>query len=88
MCPHCNDDLPDSTEHTLEKCKAQEEDKSELLQKLKITKNELTLKSMAREMVRSKDSWIAAHIFPERVMYKKEEQERQFEAEALAGSNC
>lgn len=87
ICPHCDENLQDSMEHTLVRCKAWNEERRELIDKLKITTNILTLKSMVSEMVKSKEGWSAAHTFAERVMYEKEEQERRFEAQAQTQSD-
>lgn len=87
ICPHCDDNLPDTLEHTLVHCKAWNEERKELTDKLMIATDTLTLRLMMSEMVKSKEEWSAAHTFAERVMYEKEEQERRFEAEVRMGSD-
>lgn len=87
ICPHCDDNLPDTLEHTLVQCQAWKEERKELTDKLTITTDILTLRLMVSEMVKSKEGWSAAHTFAERVMYEKEEQERRYETEARLWSD-
>ncbi|GAB1860201.1 Reverse transcriptase [Camponotus japonicus] len=86
ICPHCTSNERDTAEHTLIECEAWIEERRELLERINISIDELTLKSLAKEMVTSKDNWSAAHRFAEKVILKKEKQERQFEAEAEPSS--
>jgi len=86
ICPHCTSNERDTAEHTLIECEAWIEERRELLERINISIDELTLKSLAKEMVTSKDNWSAVHRFAEKVILKKEKQERQFEAEAEPSS--
>jgi len=83
-CPHCNQNLQDSMEHTLIQCEAWREQRVSLISKLDINVEELTLIKMVEKMVDSKEMWTAAYSFAESVMYNKEEHERRLEAEAYA----
>ncbi|XP_011260713.1 uncharacterized protein LOC105253993 [Camponotus floridanus] len=82
ICPHCDTQDRDTAEHTLMECEAWKEYRMELLNKIKLTRNELTLGSLIKQMAKDKQDWLAAHDFAEKVFLEKEEKERQLEAEA------
>lgn len=56
--------------------------RKDLVSKINITTNELTLGLLIKKMVEDKGKWSAAYNFAEKVFLEKEEKKRQFEMEA------
>lgn len=83
-CPHCMTGAIDTMEHTLTICIAWASEREELLRKLDMNAIAFNLKSMIGAMVQSKESWAAAQCYVEKVMFDKEEKERQLERENIA----
>ncbi|KAL6417496.1 hypothetical protein ACFW04_012693 [Cataglyphis niger] len=76
-CEHCNvQNEEDSPEHTLEDCKAWEENRNKLCEKLEVNPNMLTLEKLIQQVLRSKGKWEALAEFANTVMLRKEVAER------------
>ncbi|KAL6416571.1 hypothetical protein ACFW04_013341 [Cataglyphis niger] len=76
-CEHCNvQNEEDSPEHTLEDCKAWEENRNKLCEKLEVNLNMLTLEKLIQQVLRSKGKWEALAEFANTVMLRKEVAER------------
>lgn len=68
-------------------CSAWADDREGMLRNLCMTAESLSLKTLVRAMVDSREGWKIAQTFIEKVMFTKEERERQIEREARAVSN-
>lgn len=86
-CPHCASGKIDTMEHTLMECSAWADDREGMLRNLCMTVESLSLKTLVRAMVDSREGWKIAQTFIEKVMFTKEERERQIERETRAVSN-
>ncbi|KAL6417767.1 hypothetical protein ACFW04_012545 [Cataglyphis niger] len=76
-CEHCNvQNEEDSPEHTLEDCKAWEENRNKLCEKLEVNLDMLTLEKLIQQVLRSKGKWEALAEFANTVMLRKEVAER------------
>lgn len=86
-CPHCNTGSSDTVEHTLLVCAAWDSDRAVMLNKTKLDANSFSLKSMVKVMVDSRQGWTAVQTFVEKIMFEKEEYERQTERGVLENSD-
>ncbi|GAB1869277.1 Reverse transcriptase [Camponotus japonicus] len=85
-CPHCATGEVDTVDHTLIVCNAWMEEREDMLRRLCITADSLSLRSLVSAMVDSKEGWITAQTFIGKVMLAKEDKERQIEKESHAVS--
>lgn len=79
ICFHCGTGI-DSAEHTLEECPAW------ITERIALRDNigqQISLKHIVKEIVKSPESWTAFRSFAENVMCKKEEAERERERNGI-----
>lgn len=86
-CPHCKTGMSDTAEHTLLICSAWERDRAVMLNKTKLNASTFSLKTMVKVMVDSREGWTAIQAFIEKIMFEKEEHERQIERGAPESSD-
>lgn len=78
-CPYCYDG-EDTADHTIQICDAWIMERAELCYAVG---PDLSIPALIGAMCRSHEEWAAFSVFAERVMWKKEEDERRRQAELL-----